>query len=74
MVQAEAYIIQGEIGRGFERAVNALSLGEGLKSARCTQYVRDFQGRLTDSMRSAVEFRDFAEQARTFRLWQEAAA
>lgn len=74
MVQAEAYIIQGEIGRGFELAVNALNLGEGLKSARCTQYVRDFQARLTGSMRSAFEFRDFAGQARTFRLWQEAAA
>lgn len=41
MVQAEAYLNQGEIGRGFEIAVGALSLGEGLKSARCVQYVRE---------------------------------
>ncbi|MFD3561904.1 hypothetical protein ACFWVU_19780 [Streptomyces sp. NPDC058686] len=74
MVQAEAYINQGEIGRGFEIAMRALSLGEGLKSARCTQYVREFQGRLTKHMREAAEFQHFAEQARTFRLWQQAEA
>ncbi|MFD9133670.1 hypothetical protein ACFVZA_14795 [Streptomyces bottropensis] len=74
MVQAEAYLNQGEIGRGFEIAVGALSLGEGLKSARCVQYVREFQGRVTNHMRRAAEFRDFAEQARAFRLWQQAEA
>ncbi|NNN31001.1 hypothetical protein HLK59_11585 [Streptomyces sp. S3(2020)] len=74
MVQAEAYINQGEIGRGCEIAMSALSLGEGLKSARCTQYVREFQGRLTKHIRGAGEFRHFAEQARTFRLWQQAEA
>jgi hypothetical protein len=74
MVQAEAYLNQGEIGRGFEIAVSALSLGEGLKSARCVQYVREFQGRVTNHMRRAAEFRVFAEQARTFRLWQQAEA
>jgi hypothetical protein len=74
MAQAEAYINQGEIGRGFDVAMSALSLGEGLKSARCTQYVREFQGRLTNHMREAAEFQDFGEQARTFRLWQQAEA
>lgn len=74
MVQAEAYIIQEETGRGFEIAMSALSLGQGLKSARCTQYVREFQGRLTQRMKEGVEFRHFAEQARTFRLWQQAEA
>ncbi|MGV9280434.1 hypothetical protein [Streptomyces sp. NPDC003730] len=72
MVQAEAYINQGEIGRGFEIALSALNLGEGLKSARCLQYVREFQGRVTDGMRRAAEFRDFAEQAGSFRLWLQA--
>ncbi|ANP53661.1 hypothetical protein J2Z21_009346 [Streptomyces griseochromogenes] len=72
MVQAEAYINQGEIGRGFEIALSALSLGESLKSARGLQYVREFQGRVTDGMRRAAEFRDFTERARRFRLWQEA--
>ena len=43
MVQAEAYINQGEIGHGFDIALNALRLGEGLKSARCIQYVRELQ-------------------------------
>ncbi|MFF6991655.1 hypothetical protein [Streptomyces sp. NPDC010273] len=72
MVQAEAYINQGEISRGFTIGLNALRLGEGLKSARCVQYVREFQGRVTDGMRRATEFREFEEQAREFRLWQQA--
>ncbi|MFI0736843.1 hypothetical protein ACH4PU_01860 [Streptomyces sp. NPDC021100] len=72
VVQAESYIIHGEIGRGFDIALNALRLGEGLKSARCVQYVREFQGRVTDGMRKAVEFRAFEERARDFRLWQQA--
>lgn len=71
MVQAEAHINQGEASQGFDIALSALRLGEGLKSARCVQYVREFQGRITDGMKRAVEFRDFAEQARGFRLWQQ---
>ncbi len=71
MVQAEAYINQGEIGQGFSIALNALKLGEGLKSARCVQYVREFQGRVTPGMRRATEFLAFEEQARGFRLWQQ---
>ncbi|MFF5008633.1 hypothetical protein ACFY3G_38090 [Streptomyces phaeochromogenes] len=71
MVQADAYLGQGEISRGFEIALNALRLGEGLKSARCVQYVQEFQGRITDGLKRAAEFRDFVEQARVFRLWQQ---
>ncbi|MET7826289.1 hypothetical protein ABZT23_16560 [Streptomyces sp. NPDC005386] len=70
MVQADAHIIQGEIGQGFDIALSALQLGEGLKSARCVQYVREFQGRVTSEMRRASEFRTFEEKARDFRLWQ----
>ncbi|MDQ0910189.1 hypothetical protein QFZ22_006174 [Streptomyces canus] len=72
MVLAEAYINQGEIGRGFDIALSALQLGDGLKSARCVQYVREFQGRVTDGMRKAAEFRSFGEQACGFRLWKAA--
>ncbi|QHA06824.1 hypothetical protein GQF42_29180 [Streptomyces broussonetiae] len=72
MVQAESYIAQGEIGRGFEIALTALQLGETLKSARCVQYVREFQGRVTPAMRRAAEFGDFTERAHGFRLWQQA--
>lgn len=72
MVQAESYIIHGEIDHGFEFALSALQLGEGLKSARCVQYVREFQGRVTGGMRRVTEFREFEEQARSFRLWQQA--
>lgn len=71
MVQAEAYINQGDIGRGCDIALSALQLGEGLKSARCVQYVREFQGRVTGGMRRATEFRAFEERARGFRLWQQ---
>jgi hypothetical protein len=72
MVQAEAYINQGEIELGCEIAKVALQLGEGLKSARCVQYVREFQGRITDAMRRSAAFREFSDQARGFRLWQGA--
>ncbi|MFF8928723.1 hypothetical protein ACF1AO_15770 [Streptomyces longwoodensis] len=71
MVQAEAHINQGEVGRGCEIARVALRLGEGLKSARCVQYVREFRERVSPPMRGAVEFRTFLEEARTFRLWQQ---
>ncbi|MET9785410.1 hypothetical protein [Streptomyces canus] len=71
MVLAESYLGQGEIGRGFEIALNALQLGQGLKSARCVQYVREFHGRITDGVKRAADFRVFAEQARGFRLWLE---
>jgi hypothetical protein len=71
MVLAESYLGQGEIGRGFEIALSALQLGEGLKSARCVQYVREFQGRITYGVKRAAEFRVFAEQARGYRLWHE---
>ncbi|MFE9648193.1 hypothetical protein ACFYO0_29565 [Streptomyces sp. NPDC006365] len=74
MVQAEAYIVQGEAERGFEVALTALQLGEGLKSARCAQYVREFQGRITDGMKRASEFRGFIDQARGFRLWRQVSA
>ena len=73
MVQAESYITQGEIGRGFDIALTALQLGESLKSARCVQYVREFQERITPGMQRAAECRDFAERARAFRLWQQVA-
>ncbi|WP_042401546.1 hypothetical protein [Streptacidiphilus carbonis] len=72
MVQAEAYLIQGEMGEGCERALTALALGEGLKSARCASYVTEFQGRITAGMKRTTEFRDFAERARDFRLWGKA--
>jgi hypothetical protein len=71
MVQAEVYINQGEIERGCEIAKAALHLGEGLKSARCVQYVREFRERVSPTMRGAVEFRAFVEEAHTFRLWQQ---
>ncbi|MGW2326384.1 hypothetical protein ACWC5C_11515 [Streptomyces sp. NPDC001700] len=71
MVQAEAYINQGEIAQGCDIALSALRLGEGLKSARCGQYVQEFHERVSDGMRRTAEFRDFTEQARGFRLWQQ---
>ncbi|MFF3977733.1 hypothetical protein [Streptomyces sp. NPDC001828] len=72
MVLSESYLAQGEIARGFEIALGALQVGDGLKSARCVQYVREFQERITGGMQSSVEYRDFAEQARGRRLWKQA--
>jgi hypothetical protein len=70
MVQAEAYVHQGEISHGFGVALTALQLGQGLKSARCVQYVREFQERITADMRRSADFLEFEEQAHEFRLWQ----
>ncbi|MFJ9176658.1 regulator [Streptomyces sp. NPDC102360] len=70
MVQADAYISQGEAGRAFEIALDGLRLGEGLRSARCVQYVREFQGRVTSGMRRSSEFHEFSEQARELRIWE----
>ncbi|MDI5971524.1 hypothetical protein POF50_019685 [Streptomyces sp. SL13] len=69
MVQAEAYVAQGEIGRGFDVALDALRIGEGLKSARCAHYVVEFQGRITAGMMRTPEFRSFVQQAEGLKLW-----
>ena len=49
-------------------ALDALDLGEQLKSARAVTYARDFRGHLTQHVGTPVVL-DLTEQAADFRLW-----
>ncbi|PXY34209.1 regulator [Prauserella coralliicola] len=68
MVLADAYLDQGEAERACQVALDALRIGEQLKSARCHAYVGEFRERLARVGRSPV-VADFIEQARNTRLW-----
>lgn len=68
MVLADAYLVQGEVDQACVTALKALAIGEGLKSARCAEYVREFRRRL-DKVGSTPAVRSFVEQASTARLW-----
>jgi hypothetical protein len=69
MVQAEAFVAQGEIAQGLAVALGALSAGEKLKSARCVQYVREFRLLLTSDIQRLADFKEFDERAQGHRLW-----
>jgi len=69
MVLADAYLAQGEAEEACRVALEALTIGEQIKSARCRAYVDEFKGRLKSVSRSPV-VRDFVEQASTARLWK----
>lgn len=71
MVLADSYIDQGEIAEGCRVAVNALQVGEGIRSARCQSYVDEFRQRLDPHMASKT-VRDFIAQVERSRLWTPA--
>ncbi|GAB3008580.1 XRE family transcriptional regulator [Amycolatopsis acidiphila] len=68
MVLADAYLDQGEAEQACEIALEALQIGERLKSARCGAYVEEFRARLSRVGRTAA-VADFVEQASTIQLW-----
>jgi tetratricopeptide (TPR) repeat protein len=68
MVLADAYLDQGELEQACSTALDALSIGESLKSARCHAYVDEFRSRLAKAGNSPVA-RNFAEQAAQTTLW-----
>jgi hypothetical protein len=72
-VRAEIHITQGELDEGLTVTLEALRLGEGLKSARCGQYIQELQTRLTGGMTNAAAYRQFAEEAAGYRLWRNRA-
>lgn len=69
MVLADAYLDQGETEQACKVALEALEIGERLKSARCGAYVDEFRARLSRVGKSAV-VADFVEQASEARLWR----
>ena len=70
MVLADSYLDQGEVGKVCEVALDALRIGEQLKSARCGAYVGEFRDRLK-KIGKTREVTDFLEQASSTELWTE---
>jgi hypothetical protein len=69
MVLADACLAGREVEQACGVALQALTAGEQLRSARCIRYLRDFNERLAQvAAHRAV--RDFQEQARSSRLWR----
>jgi tetratricopeptide (TPR) repeat protein len=69
MVLADASLAAGEAEQACAVALQALTAGEQIRSARCVRYLRDFHDRLT-SLGEGPLFSDFQEQARGSRLWR----
>lgn len=70
MVLADSFLGQDEPEQACAIAIRALNLGAQLKSARCVSYLGEFRTRL-DTHADHPAVRDFHEQARTSRLWQQ---
>jgi transcriptional regulator with XRE-family HTH domain len=68
MVLADAHLRVDEPDEACRVALDALDLGEQLKSARCVSYLAEFRRRLAKYAASPV-VRDFYEQAADQRLW-----
>jgi hypothetical protein len=69
MVLADAHLRAGEPEEACRVALDALDLGEQLKSARCVSYLAEFRQHLTRTGDTPT-LRDFYEQAAEHRLWQ----
>lgn len=69
MVLADAHLRSGEPEEACRVALDALDLGEQLKSGRCVSYLAEFRRHLARVGESAA-VRDFYEQATERRLWQ----
>jgi hypothetical protein len=71
MVVADAQLQAGEAEQACLAALDALRLGEQLKSARCVRYLRDFRERLS-STASPAAVHEFQAQAAGSTLWRQA--
>ncbi|MFD6907323.1 hypothetical protein [Streptomyces sp. NPDC060077] len=68
MVLADAHLRAGDVEEACRVALDALDLGEQLKSARCVSYLAEFRRNLSASGQSSAA-RDLAEQAGENKLW-----
>lgn len=73
MVLADAHLRAGDVEEACRVALDALDLGEQLKSARCVSYLAEFRQNLSRAGDSTTA-REFREQAREHRLWVAADA
>ncbi|MEU0787379.1 hypothetical protein ABZ341_38290 [Streptomyces sp. NPDC006173] len=68
MVLADAHLRAGDVEEACRVAVDALDLGEQLKSARCVSYLAEFRQNLAGAGDSA-HVHAFTEQVTEHRLW-----
>ncbi|WP_329056553.1 hypothetical protein OG511_02670 [Streptomyces sp. NBC_01453] len=68
MVLADAHLRAGDVEEACRVAVDALDLGEQLKSARCVSYLAEFRQNLA-AVDGSADVRAFVEQVREHRLW-----
>jgi hypothetical protein len=68
MVLADAHLRAGEAEEACRVALDALDLGEQLKSARCVSYLGEFRQHLA-RISATPAIRDFYDQAAEHRLW-----
>ncbi len=73
MVLADAHLHAGDVEEACRVALDALDLGEQLKSARCVSYLAEFRRNLSAAGHSAAA-RDLADEASEHRLWIAAGA
>jgi hypothetical protein len=72
MVLADAHLRAGDIEEACRVTLDALDLGEQLRSARCVSYLREFRIALKPYGTTAF-VRELHEQAVEHRLWVDAA-
>jgi transcriptional regulator with XRE-family HTH domain len=68
MVLADAHLQAGHVDEACRVALDALDLGEQLRSARCVSYLRDFRTALAPYAKTPI-VRELHEQAAEHRLW-----
>jgi hypothetical protein len=69
MVLADAHLAAGDLEQACGVALNALSAGEQLRSARCVNYIREFRRHLTRAASSTAVV-DFQDKVGASRLWR----
>ncbi|MHB1594122.1 MAG: hypothetical protein ACYCO9_17215 [Streptosporangiaceae bacterium] len=69
MVLADAYLSAGEADQACATVLDALKLGEPIRSARCVNYLREFRQALAACGATSAAT-DLDEPAREFRLWR----
>jgi transcriptional regulator with XRE-family HTH domain len=70
MVLADAHLASGDLEQACAVALRALAESEQIRSARCVNYIREFQHRLAalGSSRPAAEFYQHAASSRLWRI------
>ena len=71
MVLADAHLRAGDAEQACHVALEALQVGQQLKSARCFSYMREFRTHMQPAADTRV-FREFDEQAAGSALWRQA--